>query len=188
MLDFVHFLEIKHLFNIITAPSPAKADPVYILTVSCRGTIGDDSDQGHQDSLHPRTHTLDWTGLTLWAGLDSVFTFPWRCYTGPGSAQAELGLHWMSRGLGFRGTSLVTKLNQVNKTVFVFFPCFNLVFPRLDDVILHFHPVVASTSTFACCILLCIAQHIINSKLSLCTESYVVYIFTKHHSLNHGSK
>ena len=96
---FRSFLEIKHLFNIITAPSPAKADPVYILTVSCRGTIGDDSDQGHQDSLHPRTHTLDWTGLTLWAGLEAVFTFPRRCYTGAGSAQAEFGLHWKSRGL-----------------------------------------------------------------------------------------
>ena len=71
---FVHFSILSIYFNIITAPSPAKAD-CYILTASCRGTIGDDSDQGHQDSLHLRTHTLDWTGLTLWAGLE----WRWIC-------------------------------------------------------------------------------------------------------------
>ena len=118
-------------------------------------------------------------GLTLDSGLDSVFTFPWRCYStpGPGSAQAELGLHWMSRGLGFRGTSLVTKLNQVNKTVFVFFPCSKLVFPRLDDCILYFHPVVASTSTLHSAY--CTLSRTTRNKLKVITlyRVYMLFIF-----------
>ena len=119
------------------------------------------------------------TGLTLDSGLDSVFTFPWRCYStpGPGSAQAELGLHWMSRGLGFRGTSLVTKLNQVNKTVFVFFPCSKLVFPRLDDCILYFHTVVASTSTLHSAY--CTLFRTTRNKLQVITlyRVYMLFIF-----------
>ena len=43
------------------------------------------------------------TGLTLISGLDSLFTFPYgvTVHLGSGSAGAELGLHWVTRGLGF---------------------------------------------------------------------------------------
>ena len=124
------------------------------------------------------THTQGWTGLTLWAGLERR----WICTNEVWTPLV------VSRGWAITALVLVTKLHQVNKTVFVFFPCVKLIFPRLDDVILHFHPVVASTSTFTHCILLCIAQHVINTLLSLWTESFVVYNLTLQHSLNHGSK
>ena len=82
-----------------------------------------------------RTHCT--SGLTPWTGLDSHSGLDW---SGAGSAQTKFGLRWKSRGLAIVALVLVTKLHQVNKTVFVFFPCVKLIFPRLDDVILHFHP------------------------------------------------
>ena len=78
--------------------------------------------------------------------------------------------------MGYRGTSLVTKLTQVNKTVFVFFPCFNSYSPGSDDCILHSHPIVAALPLLHTDIAPCLAQHVINYTLSLCTESVVVYI------------
>ena len=87
---------------------------------------------------------------------------------------AELDLHWMTRGLGYRGNGLVTKRQQVNKTVFVFFPSSKLISPRLDDCILSLHPVVSLAPHFAYCIL----SHITCNKLqlSLCKES-MLFIF-----------
>ena len=76
------------------------------------------------------THTQGWTGLTLWAGLE----WHWICTNEVWTPLV------VSRGWAIVALVLVTKLHQVNKTVFVFFPCVKLIFPRFDDVIWHCHP------------------------------------------------
>ena len=107
------------------------------------------------------------TGLTLDSGLDSLFTFPWRCYSTPwtwicwSGARTTLG----DARTGLRGSGLVTKLNQVNKTVFVFFPCYNWFSPGWMTAscipaccIKHLHSAFRFTAP-------CFAQHAINYKL-----------------------
>ena len=81
------------------------------------------------------SHTQGWTGLTLWAGLERR----WIC------------TNWtplvVSRGWAIVALVLVTKLHQVNKTVFVFFPCVELIFPRSDDAIWHCTAILIAAST-----------------------------------------
>ena len=97
MLDFVHFLEIKHLFKIIIAPSPAKLT----LFTSWLSAVG-----GRLGTIQTRvTRTHCTPGLTLDSGLDAVFTvhlpmavlhWTWICTSGAGTTLdvARIGLSW----------------------------------------------------------------------------------------------
>ena len=118
-----------------------------------------------------RTHTGLWTGLSVHLPMAVLqYTWTWICTSRAGTTLDVAQI-------GFRGTSLVTKLNQVNKTVFVFFPCSKLVFPRLDDCILYFHPVVASTSTLHSAY--CTLFRTTRNKLQVITlyRVYMLFIF-----------
>ena len=106
-----------------------------------------------------RTYTDFWTGLTV--------HLPIRCYSSPwfwicwSGARTTLG----DARTGLRGSGLVTKLNQVNKTVFVFFPCYNWFSPGWMTAscipaccIKHLHSAFCFNAP-------CFAQHAINYKL-----------------------